>query len=164
LFLSQFNLEEKVAFLKLAHIVASIDGELGSNEKKILEQYAQEMQLQDILKELNESIEMPNGGASLGSALEILMGNTQKETSTTNILDNVAELVSVFKSNTARRVLLLEIMAIVYANNEYHPEQQEIITFILEAYVLSPHLVTVYTEWAKSILSLYRQGEALINL
>ena len=164
MFLSQFNLEEKIAFLKLAHIVASIDGELGSNEKKILEQYAQEMQLQDILKELNESIEMPNGGASLGSALEILMGNTQKETSTTNILDNVAELVSVFKSNTARRVLLLEIMAIVYANNEYHPEQQEIITFILEAYVLSPHLVTVYTEWAKSILSLYRQGEALINL
>jgi len=164
LFLSQFNLEEKIAFLKLAHIVASIDGELESNEKIILEQYAQEMHLQDILKELNESIEMPSRGASLGSALEIMMGNTPNKTSTTDILDNVADLVSVFKSNTAHRILLLEIMVIFYANNEYHPEQQEIITFILEAYDLSPHLITVYTEWAKSILSLYKQGEALINL
>jgi len=189
MFLGKLTLEEKIAFLKIAHLVAISDGDLESNEQQILDQYAQEMNLRGELENLK-------GGAVLGDSPAItpvlstpLMINTisslmfkwdtnkssSQETSEDNdffnrkaeernFIEEVGNLLPVFKDSISRKILLLEVMAIVYANNQYPPEQEEIINFILDAFELSPYLVTIYTEWAKTVLSTYKQGEALINL
>ncbi|TVP59023.1 MAG: hypothetical protein EA349_03745 [Halomonadaceae bacterium] len=89
------------------------------------------------------------------------------ETHLRNIKDPdfvLEEALECFDTRTAQRILVLELMAVVYANDSYHPQQREVIEFILDVFDLSEHLVTVYAEWAKTMLSMQKQGTALIHL
>jgi len=189
MFLGKLILEEKIAFLKIAHLVAISDGILESNEQQILDQYAQEMNLRDELDNLKGGAILGNSPAiipitstpKMVNAISALISKSDtnnyssqenledsdffsRKPEDRNFIEEVGNLIPIFKSSISRKILLLEVMAIIYANNQYHPEQEEIIKFILDAFELSPYLVTVYTEWAKTVLSTYKQGEALINL
>lgn len=64
----------------------------------------------------------------------------------------------------SRRIVLLEIMALIYSDDFLHEEERIVLEKILEEFDLSYNLATVYTQWAKSMLSLYIQGNALIEL
>jgi len=59
---------------------------------------------------------------------------------------------------------LLEIMALIYSDNFLHEEERKVLEKILQEFDLNYHLATVYGEWAKAILSLYIQGNALVEL
>ena len=64
----------------------------------------------------------------------------------------------------SHKIVLLEIMALIYSDNFLHEEERKVLEKILEEFNLNYHLATVYGEWAKAILSLYIQGNALVEL
>lgn len=68
------------------------------------------------------------------------------------------------QSNGSKKIVLLEIMALIYSDDFLHEEERKVLEKILEEFDLNYNLAIVYTEWAKSMLSLYKQGNALINL
>jgi len=74
-----------------------------------------------------------------------------------NVLDKV-------KKSRSRKIVLLEIMALIYADDFLHEEERKILEKMLDAFGLSYNLSIVYTQWAKSMLALYIQGNALIEL
>lgn len=74
-----------------------------------------------------------------------------------NVLDN-------FKTNRSKKIVILELMALIYSDNYLHEEERVVLEKILEEFDLSYSLSIVYTEWAKTMLSLYKQGNALIEI
>jgi len=64
----------------------------------------------------------------------------------------------------SRKIVILEIMALIYADNFLHEEERKVLEKMLEEFDLSYNLAIVYTEWSKAMLSLYTQGNALIEL
>ena len=68
------------------------------------------------------------------------------------------------KNSSSRKIILLEIMALIYSDNFLHEEERKVLEKVLEEFDLNYNLSIVYTEWAKTMLSLYKQGNALINL
>ncbi len=68
------------------------------------------------------------------------------------------------KNKKSQKIVLLEIMALIYSDNFLHEEERKVLEKILEEFNLNYHLATVYGEWAKAILSLSIQGNALIEL
>ena len=68
------------------------------------------------------------------------------------------------KNKKSQKIVLLEIMALIYSDNFLHEEERKVLEKILEEFNLNYHLATVYGEWAKAILSLYIQGNALVEL
>jgi uncharacterized tellurite resistance protein B-like protein len=68
------------------------------------------------------------------------------------------------KDKRSQKIVMLEIMAIIYADNFLHEEEQKVIEIMLEKFGLNHHWSTVYGEWTKAILALYAQGNALIEL
>lgn len=77
---------------------------------------------------------------------------------------DLKKALSSFTIENHKKIALLEIMALLYADDHLAKEEQEIINEMVEYFDLNPNLATVYKEWAKSILSLFVQGEALIHL
>jgi hypothetical protein len=77
------------------------------------------------------------------------------------VLDRVLAKIECKKS---QKIVLLEVMALVYSDGLLHDAEKEIIDNMIEKYSLNQALATVYAEWAKSTLALYIQGNALIEL
>ena len=77
---------------------------------------------------------------------------------------NLGLTLSKIKSSQSQKIILLEIMALIYSDNFLHEEERKVLEKILEEFNLNYHLATVYGEWAKAILSLYIQGNALVEL
>ncbi len=77
---------------------------------------------------------------------------------------NLTDLLSVFERDSHKKIALLELMALVFSDEVYHPSEKVVIDQIVEIFELNPNLAVVYKEWAKSILSLFIQGEALIHI
>lgn len=63
-----------------------------------------------------------------------------------------------------QKIFLLEILALVYSDEQFQDEEKDVIGMLVNCFRLNPNLVIVYSQWAKSILALQIQGEALINL
>jgi len=68
------------------------------------------------------------------------------------------------QNHRSRKIVLLEIMALIYSDDFLHEGERKVLEKILEEFDLSYNLSIVYTQWAKSMLALYIQGNALIEL
>ncbi len=77
---------------------------------------------------------------------------------------NLTEILSVFESDKSKKIALLEIMALIYADGRVAKEEEELLSEMIDRFELNPNLAIVYREWSKTILSLFVQGEALIHL
>lgn len=77
---------------------------------------------------------------------------------------DIYNTLSKIKKSDSRKVVLLEIMALIYSDDFLHEEERIVLEKILEEFDLSYNLSIVYSEWAKTMLSLYKQGNALVNL
>ena len=74
------------------------------------------------------------------------------------------QILSQFKSDSHRNIVLLELTALVYADERLAAKEQRLLDKLVERFDMNPYLSTIFKEWAKSVLSLYTQGEALIHL
>ena len=77
---------------------------------------------------------------------------------------NLHDVLSKFEVESHKKIALLELMALVYADGRLATQEETLIAAIIEYFDLNPMLVIVYREWSKSIMSLFIQGEALVNL
>lgn len=74
------------------------------------------------------------------------------------------QVMSTFTEESHKKIVLLEIMALVFSDGVLHEKEESVLEDVVNYFGLNPNLVIVYKEWAKSILSLFIQGEALIHL
>lgn len=77
---------------------------------------------------------------------------------------NLEECLSQVTDEYQQKIILIEILAIVYTDNVMHPAEKEIIDTIVDTWNINSSLVVVYGEWSRSLLSLHIQGEALLEL
>lgn len=77
---------------------------------------------------------------------------------------DIENTLSIIKEESNKKIVLLEVMALVYSDNILHPAEEKVLNKIVTLFKLNPNLAIVYKEWAKSILSLFTQGEALIHI
>lgn len=77
---------------------------------------------------------------------------------------NLSDMLDVFEQDSHQKIALLELMALIYADDVVAEEEQKMIDAMIEHFELNPNLAIIYREWSKSILSLFIQGEALIHI
>lgn len=77
---------------------------------------------------------------------------------------NLAQVLAEVKSPSSQKIILLEVMTLIYSDSILHKEERKILDELINEFSLNPSLAIVYGEWAKSILALYIQGQALIEL
>jgi hypothetical protein len=77
---------------------------------------------------------------------------------------DIYNTLSEFESESSKKIVLLELMALIYSDDFLHEGERVVLEKILEEFDLSYDLSIVYTEWAKAMLSLFKQGNALINI
>lgn len=77
---------------------------------------------------------------------------------------DIYDALAVIEDRRSRKIVILEIMALIYADNFLHEEERKVLEKMLEEFDLNYHISIVYSEWAKAMLSLYTQGNSLIEL
>lgn len=77
---------------------------------------------------------------------------------------SLVDCISSITNNEYQKVILLELLAIVYTDNLMHPAEKEIIDTMVDTWNINSSLVVVYGEWSRNLLSIYIQGEALLEL
>lgn len=77
---------------------------------------------------------------------------------------DLEKVLGVFEEESHKKIALLEVMALVWSDNKLHQAEEKVLDDMVKYFRLNPNLAIVYKEWAKSILSLFIQGEALIHL
>ncbi len=80
---------------------------------------------------------------------------------------NQFELVDSVKKVTNKedqKIILIELLGIVYNDGVITNIEKEMLDKIVDTWNINSSLVVVYSEWSKNLLSLYVQGEALLEL
>jgi len=77
---------------------------------------------------------------------------------------DLVKVLKTFTNSKSQKIVLLEIMALVYADNILHETEQEIIDIMCKEFNINSNLANVFGEWSKAIMALYIQGENLIEL
>lgn len=80
---------------------------------------------------------------------------------------NQFELVDCIKKVTNKeyqKVILIELLGIIYNDGVITNIEKDLLDTIVDTWNINSSLVVVYGEWSKSLLSLYVQGEALLEL
>jgi len=69
-----------------------------------------------------------------------------------------------FKNPKSQKIVLLEIMALIYADNILHPAEKRVLNVMCKEFNINPLMANIYGEWSKAMMALYLQAESLINL
>ncbi len=69
-----------------------------------------------------------------------------------------------FENIESQRIILLEVMALVFSDNILHPEEKKVLDTMIEVFNLNSSLIDVYAEWTKAILAITAQAQALLKL
>ncbi|WP_028492407.1 hypothetical protein [Thioalkalivibrio sp. ALE19] len=136
MYLADLSFDEKKIFLGLAHVIARTNGVYEETEKEVLVQFEKEMSLDEDLDEVVREFE--------GSDIE-------------SCLSSVESLQS-------RRIIFMEALILVYANDHFDDAQKEIVDRMCDACRIDRRLYSLMAEWAQNMLSLNRQGRALIEI
>lgn len=77
---------------------------------------------------------------------------------------NLEETLKEVTDKLAQKVMLLEIMALVYSDDILHQEEAKVIDKMVEVFGLDRNIAKLYQEWTKNILAVTKQGELLLEL
>ncbi len=77
---------------------------------------------------------------------------------------NLQEILTVFKSEESKRIVLLELLALVYCDDVFHDEEKRIMSVVKEVFNCPDSYYNICSNWAKSIVALNQQGFELISL
>ncbi len=73
-------------------------------------------------------------------------------------------ILTVFKSRESKKIVLMEIFALIYSDDYYSAEEKEIIESAKTVFGISDTELKLIKEWAKAMLALSAQGRAIIAL
>lgn len=77
---------------------------------------------------------------------------------------NLEETLKEVTDKLAQKVMLLEIMALVYSDDILHNEEAKVIDKMVAVFGLDKNIAKLYQEWTKNILAVTKQGELLLEL
>ena len=76
--------------------------------------------------------------------------------------NNIEELLNIFQKKH-QKIILIEIMSLIYADNYLDEQEEYIIQLMCNKFNISRQEAMIYEEWTKAIIALYKQGELFIN-
>ena len=79
-------------------------------------------------------------------------------------LFNLRDTLAKIKNKMSQKVVLIELMALIYSDNFVHGKELEIIDTMHDIFDVTEVMSSLYAEWTKSILALTRQGQLLLEL
>lgn len=136
MFLHQLSTEEKKSFLEIAYHFAWSNNDFSDAQKKVIEGYCNEMQIEDI--DYNKD----------------------------NF--NIRNVLSKISNPISQKIVLLETMALIYADNAsldlIHEGEKRVLDLMILSFGIDKKLLNIYSEWTRCIFSLTAQGENLIHL
>ena len=74
------------------------------------------------------------------------------------------KVLAIFENKMSQKVLLLELMALIYSDEKVASSEQKIIDTIVLSFGMNDSLAKVYLEWTKTILSVSSQGMLLLEV
>ena len=77
---------------------------------------------------------------------------------------DIKQILDKFQDKSRQKILLLEIMALIYSDGYLDESEQSVIDDIVAYFSFDKTLVKIYAEWTKSILAISNQGELLLEL
>jgi len=72
--------------------------------------------------------------------------------------------LSKVKLKESQKIILLEIMALVYSDDILHKEEKKILDYTIKKFGLDSNISLIYAQWSKAMLALTIQGEALLHI
>ncbi|WP_120944664.1 MULTISPECIES: hypothetical protein [Helicobacter] len=137
MFLGALDLEEKKAFLRIAHHFAWSNHDFSDAQKGVISTYCLEMQVEDITY-----------NADTFDLKATLQTFKQKEHQKIVLLETMALAM-------ADRLTHLEAL---------HEGEKEVLETMIKTFGLESNLATIYADWTKAMLVLTDQGKNLIKL
>jgi len=77
---------------------------------------------------------------------------------------NLKDTLSIISNMQSRKIVLMEIMALVYADDIVSESERKILSSITTSFELEYSEAVICKEWAKATLALVAQGQAIIEL
>lgn len=74
------------------------------------------------------------------------------------------DTLSKISNKQSRKIIVMEIMALVYSDDSLDEEEEKILATITSSFELNNAEMTICKEWSKAILALFSQGQAIIKL
>lgn len=134
MFLSALNEEEKRNFLRLAVFIAKSDEEYAEEEKKMIEAYKYEMNL-DFDPDSNDS------SIDVNSLIESFNDSDEQ---------------------TIKKIFI-ELIGLVLADEKFVKSEKEILQQFMEKYSLSEEYLKQVQDWIVKLNALYAEGATLIK-
>lgn len=73
------------------------------------------------------------------------------------------ELLQEFKSKKSQKILLLELMILVHADDKFHFKEDELINEIAAYFKVEKSVLEHYSAWGKAVNALYNQGKLFLE-
>jgi len=77
---------------------------------------------------------------------------------------NLDLILKTIKNRESQRIVLLEIMALVYSDNILHEEEEKILNHMIDIFGFDKNISNLYGEWTKAMLALTEQGKLLLKI
>ena len=77
---------------------------------------------------------------------------------------SLVESIKKITNKEYQKIILIELLGIINNDNIITSIEKDMLDTIVDTWNINSSLVVVYSEWSKNLLSLYVQGEALLEL
>lgn len=77
---------------------------------------------------------------------------------------SLIESIKKITNKEYQKIILIELLGIINNDNIITSIEKDMLDTIVDTWNINSSLVVVYSEWSKNLLSLYVQGEALLEL
>lgn len=68
-----------------------------------------------------------------------------------------------FKSNKSKKIVILELMILIHADDKFDLKERTLINQISDAFDFSNMDMEFYSQWGKAVAALYQQGKLFIE-
>ncbi len=95
----------------------------------------------------------------------IIMANEMQISVSENLsLDfNLHQLSKSFKDKKTQKICLIELIALAFANDEYHPEQNSLIKALMNEFNIDTEEMEEMEQWVEKMTIWYKQGQNMIE-
>ena len=76
---------------------------------------------------------------------------------------NLEDTLKDFKSNKSKKIVILELMILIHADDKFDLKERTLITEINTAFDFSIKDIEFYSQWGKAVAALYSQGRLFIQ-
>ncbi|AXH14831.1 hypothetical protein CP985_01180 [Malaciobacter mytili LMG 24559] len=73
------------------------------------------------------------------------------------------ETLKNFKSKKSKKIVMLELMILIHADDSFDFKEKELIKVINNSFGFSQNNINYFSQWGKAVAAFYEQGKLIIN-